>query len=263
MDTDMIPQISAIVMIYNEDWQIRDCLETIKWVDEIIICDSFSTDRTIEICREYTDKVYQRKFDDFGSQKSWALSVPSHDWVLCVEADERFTPQLRDEITEKLAKNREYDGYWMPYKNYCLAREIKGNFWNTEKIKLFNKNKARWNSRKVHTDLIFEGKAGHLENPVLHYPYQNFRHWFRKYSCYTTLEAEEMLESGVSFKWYDIIKIPVRIPWSFYNIYVREKDYKNGLSGLLYSIPAVFAVTVVCIKYFLEKIKRERIGKPK
>jgi len=82
-------KISAVVMIYNEERQIRECLKTITWVDEIVICDSFSTDRTVEICREFTDRIYQREFDNFGNQRKWLQDKPAHDWVWYVEGDER------------------------------------------------------------------------------------------------------------------------------------------------------------------------------
>jgi len=249
------PKISATVFIYNEDWQIRDCLETIKWVDEIVICDSFSTDRTIEICREYTDKIYQRKFDNFGNQKNWTLDKPSHDWVLYVEADERFTPQLRDEIREKLAKNEGFDGYRMSLENYILNRKIKGNFWNFKRIKLYKKNKVKWQDRKVHSRLIFDGNAGELKNPVLHYPYQNFRHWIRKYNYSTTLEVEEMLKKNISLRWYDILNIPAKAALVFYRLYIKGETYKNGLFGLFIFLDFVFVDPVVKIKYLIKKIR--------
>jgi len=255
VDKDVIPKISAIVLIYNEEWQIRDCLETIKWVDEIVICDSFSTDRTIEICREYTDKIYQRKFDNFGNQKNWTLDKPSHEWVLYVEADERFPPELRDEIKEKLAKNEGYDGYWMPYENYFLGRKMKGEFWNDKRIKLYKKERGRWQDRKVHSKFIFEEKAGELKNPVLHYPLQNFHHWFRKFNYSTTLEAEELLKNRVSLKWYDIIKVPARVPVAFYRFYIEWKGYKDGLPGLIISIEDSVINLVVTIKYWIKKLK--------
>ena len=208
MDKGIVPKISAVVLIYNEERQIRDCLETIKWVDEIVICDSFSTDRTIEICREYTNKIYQRKFDNFGNQKNWTLDKPSYGYVFYVEADERITPQLRNEIRQALAKNESDDGYWVPMKTYCFNRELTGDLWRDRRIKLYKKGRARWQDRKVHSSLILEGKAGQLKNPVLHYAYQNFRHWFRKYNYSTTLQVEEMLKKNIALKWYEIIKIP-------------------------------------------------------
>lgn len=255
MDKAIIPKISAIVLVYNEEKQIRDCLETIKWVDEIVICDSFSTDRTIEICREYTDKIYQRKFDDFGSQKDWTLDKPSHEWVLYVEADERFTPELRDEIKKKLAKNEGYDGYWMTFENYFLGRKMKGKFWIFKKLKLYKKNKGKWQDRKVHSNFILEGKAGELKNVVLHYPYRNFGILFTKFNRATTLEAEEKLKNKVILKWYDIFKGLAWIPVTFYRLYIESGDYKSGLPGLAISIFTSPYNLAVYTKYLVKKLK--------
>jgi glycosyltransferase involved in cell wall biosynthesis len=253
-------KISAIVLVYNEEKQIRDCLETIKWVDEIVICDSYSTDKTIEICREYTDKIYQRKFDNFGNQKSWTLDKPSHEWVLYVEADERFSPELRDEIKGKLAMNEEYDGYWMPFDNYFFGKKMKGSHWEFKKLKLYKKNKGKWQKRKVHAGFIFEGRAGELKNPVLHYPYQNFRHWFRKFNYSTTLEAEEMMENNVRVRWYHIIKGIGFIPVNFYRCYLKPGDpVYEGLMGFIFSILNSPFQLIIYSKYWVKKLNNRYI----
>lgn len=250
-----MPKISAIVLTYNEEKQIRDCLETIKWVDEIVICDSFSTDKTIEICREYSDKIYQRKFDNFGNQKNWTLDKPSHEWVLYVEADERVTPELRDEIKEKLAFNEEYDGYWMPFENYIFGRKMKGKFWIFKKLKLYKKNKGRWEDRKVHAGFIFEGKAGELGNPVLHYPYPNLRAWFAKFNRSTTLEVEEMFKNNVELKLYGLIKGLAWVPVTFYRFYIEWGDWRSGLTGFIMSLLSSPYNLVVNIKCWIRKLK--------
>lgn len=250
MDKDLTPKISAVVMIYNEEFQIRDCLESIKWADEIVICDSFSTDRTVEICREYTDKIYQRKFDNFGNQKSWTLNMPAHEWVLDVEADERYTPELRDEIKERLAKNEGCDGYWIPFENYIFGRKMEGKYWIFKRLKLFKKGKGFWQKREVHPSFIFAGKAGQLKNPLLHYPYPDLRVWYKKFSLYTTLEAKEILKNNTKLKWSDLIKGPMRVFVSFFRFYIIWQGWRDGLSGLTISILASFYNLAINIKYF-------------
>jgi glycosyltransferase involved in cell wall biosynthesis len=231
-----MPKISAIVLTYNEERQIRECLETIKWVDEIVVCDSFSTDRTVEICREYTDKIFQRKFDNFGNQKNWTLDKPSHEWVLFVEADERVTPALRDEIRQKLAMNSDYDGYWMPFENHIFGRKMKGRFWIFRKLKLYRKNMGIWEKRQVHSAFIFDGKAGELENPVLHYPYADLRVWFAKFNRSTTLEADERIRNNIQLRWYDLLKGCAWVPITFYRFYINWGDWRSGFPGLVLSL---------------------------
>jgi glycosyltransferase involved in cell wall biosynthesis len=243
-------KISAVVLTYNEEKQIRDCLETIKWVDEIVVCDSFSTDKTVEICREYTDKIFQRTFDNFGNQKNWTLDKPSHEWVLFVEADERFPPELGDEIRKKLGINDQYDGYWMPFENYIFGRKMKGTFWVFKKLKLYKKHKGIWQDRKVHSKFIFEGKAGELENPVRHYPYANLQTWFVKFSRSTTLEADERIRNNVHLKWYDLIKGCAWVPVTFWRCYISFGDWRNGMQGLVMSLLTSPYNLVVYLKHF-------------
>ncbi len=237
-------------MIYNEERQIRQCLETIKWVDEIIICDSFSTDRTIEICREYTNKIFQRKFDNFGNQKKWTLDKPSHDWVLFVEADERFSDALRDEIRERLSRDEGYDGYWMPFRNYFLGRQMKGHFWEFKKIKLYKKGKGCWQDRRVHANFILDGKTGELNNPVSHYPYANLQVFLTKLRRATRFEAEELIRNNRKLGWLDTVKALCWIPRLFIKYYVIWGDYKNGAPGLIFSICGSPYVAMVNFNYW-------------
>jgi glycosyltransferase involved in cell wall biosynthesis len=250
MDNSLAPKISAVVMIYNEEAQIRQCLETIKWVDEIVICDSFSTDRTIEICREYTDKIYQRKFDNFANQKKWLLDKPAHEWVLFVEADERFPRELAEEIRTRLAANEGYDGYWMPFKNFIFGHEMKGKFWIFKKIKLYKKDKGGWQDRLVHTGFILNGKAAELDNGVLHYPYSNLRVLFTKFKRYTTLEAKQLIKEKTPVGWLDTLKALYWIPLRFYKFFWEMEDYKSGLPGLVVSFVTSFYNISVNIKYW-------------
>jgi glycosyltransferase involved in cell wall biosynthesis len=248
-------KISAIVMIFNEEEQIRACLETIKWVDEIVICDSFSTDRTVEICREYTDKIYQRKFDNFGNQKKWTLDKPSNEWVLFVEADERFTPGLRDEILERLNCNEGYDGYWIPFKNFIFGKQMKGKFWDFKKIRLYRKQKGDWEGRKVHGKFILHGQAGELKNLVLHYPYRNLKVFWGKFNLMTNLEAQELLRNNRRLYLVDTLKAILWVPLTFFNLYVVWKDYKSGGVGLVFSLLSSPYNLLVNIKYWLCRLR--------
>jgi glycosyltransferase involved in cell wall biosynthesis len=254
MDNSLGPKISAVVMIYNEEAQIRQCLETIKWVDEIVICDSFSTDRTLEICREYTDKIFQHKFDNFGDQKRWLSDKPSHEWVLFVEADERFPKELCAEIRSHLAADEGYDGYWMDYKNFVLGKEMKGKFWATRRIKLYKKDKSGWEDKLVHVSFVLNGKAGRLNNPVLHYPYRSIKVMFDKISRATTLEARQLIQKNAHVSWLETLKAVCWIPMRFYKFFFELEDYKSGLPGLVFSLVTSFYNICVNIKYWKIKI---------
>lgn len=246
----MTPKISAVVMIYNEEAQIRQCLDTVRWVDEIVICDSFSTDRTVEICRQYTDKIYQRRFDNFGNQKRWLMDKPSHEWVLFVEADERFPKELADEIRARLAAGEGYDGYWMPFKNFAFGKEMKGSNWVFRKIKLWKKGKGGWEDKLVHAGFVMDGKAGELQNAVLHYPYPDINTMLMKLGRATRLEAEQLIAKNAPVGFVDTLKALCWIPVSFYRFFFAMGDYKSGVAGLVFSAVTSLYNIVVNIQYW-------------
>jgi glycosyltransferase involved in cell wall biosynthesis len=254
MDNSLAPKISAMVMIYNEEAQIRQCLDTVKWVDEIVVGDSFSTDRTVEICREFTDKIYQRKFDNFGNQKKWLQEKPAHEWVLFVEGDERFPDELGKEIRRRLAANEGFDGYWITFKNFVFGRPMKGNFWDFKKIKLYKKSSAVWEDKFVHAGFILNGKAGELDNPVLHYPYPNLRVLFDKFKRYTTLEAKQLIYIKKPIGWVDTLKAACGIPLRFYKFFVELEHYKCGFPGLVVAFITSFYTITINIRYWNFKI---------
>lgn len=242
-------------MIYNEEAQIKECLDTIIWVDEIIICDSFSTDRTVEICRAYTDRIYQRKFDDFGHQKHWLLDKPSYEWVLFVEADERFPKELAWEIRQRLAQNEGYDGYWIPYKNYMFGKEMKGKYWIQKRIKLYKKELGDWEDKLVHANFILHGRSADLMNQLLHYPYPNFKILFTKFNRFTNLEAKQLIVKKTRVNCIDTLKAIFWIPVRFYIFFFKWEDYKSGLAGILYALIMSFYAIVINIKYWVLRLQ--------
>ncbi|HOW42474.1 MAG TPA: glycosyltransferase family 2 protein [Candidatus Omnitrophota bacterium] len=255
MDPIVTPKISAVVMIYNEEKQIRACLETIRWVDEIVICDSYSTDRTVEICREYTDKIFQRRFDNFGAQKSWTLDKPGHEWVLFVEADERFTPELAREIRDRIGRGEGYDGYWMPFENYVLGRRMQSPFWEFKKIKLYRKGTGRWQERRVHARFILDGKAGELTHAVRHYPYERLGDFVRKSWRATTLEAQEIAAGNKAPGWTQLPKSFLGAGLTFARFYFSRGEYKNGWRGFVFSCFAAPQAFLTRIKAITFKVR--------
>src|SRR3989441_8461730 len=145
-------KLSAYVITYNEEARIRDALESIKWVEEIVVLYSHSTDRTEQICREYTDKVYQCDFAGFGKLRNQALALVTHDWVFSLDADERVTDELREEIRRELAQGPRADAYFVPRINFFLGRRIRHSGWYPDyrQPQLFNKHKMRYTEDPVH-----------------------------------------------------------------------------------------------------------------
>lgn len=230
--------ISALLMVRNEERQIRECLNTLAWCDEIVICDSFSTDRTIEICREYTGRIFQRVFDDFGGQKEWMMDKPSGDWVLFVEADERFPRELAEEIRARIDSGDAYDGYRMPFCNYVFGRRMKGDFWKFAKIKLYRRGRGRWERRAVHGAFSVEGPVGELSHCVEHYPYPTPAVLADKLWRYSRLEARELANSGSPQGMLRILKSIAWIPATFFRHFVCWRGYRDGWPGFVTAVCA-------------------------
>ena len=154
--------VSAVVIAYNDEPNMRACLESITWADEIIVVDSHSTDATERISREFTDQVYQHDFHGFGRLRNEALTHATHDWVFSLDTDERATPELREEIRRVLAAGSEADAYFVPRKNYFLGRWIKhcGWFPDYRQPQLFRKSRLRYREELVHESFDLDGKIG-------------------------------------------------------------------------------------------------------
>jgi glycosyltransferase involved in cell wall biosynthesis len=146
--------LSVAIIAGNEEKKIGDCLESVKWADEIIVVDSGSTDRTVEIAKRYTDKVFIRKWEGYAPQKQFAIDQATCDWILSLDADERVSPELKDEILKILESETEFDGFYIPRRNFFLGKWIKSCGWYPNyQLRLFKKGKAKVTQRKVHENL--------------------------------------------------------------------------------------------------------------
>ena len=190
--------LSVVIITLNEEAKIKDCLESVAWADEIIVVDSFSEDSTVEIARNYTDKIYQREFAGFGEQKNFALSKTSGDWILSIDADERVTFELQEEIKRTLANPRAC-GYYMRVKSYFLGKWIKHcGWWPGYHLRLFRRDCGRFTDRLVHEAVQVDGPTAKLKNPLEHHPYSSVSDLIKKADRYSTLGAKAMLAEGRS-----------------------------------------------------------------
>ncbi|ACL70635.1 glycosyltransferase family 2 protein [Halothermothrix orenii] len=232
--------IGALVLTYNEEDNIKDCLESIKWVDEIVVVDSYSDDDTIDICKEYTDKVYARKFDNFSSQRNFGLGKLKTDWVLVVDADERVTPELKEEIYGAL-QSGPFLAYQVPRKNYFLGRWIKYCGWYPDyTLRLFKVSEGDYKfSGKVHEDVRVNGKVGILKNPLVHLTYRDLSSYIKKMDLYSTLWAEEKFKKG---KEVGLLYILLRPPVEFIKKYFLKRGFLSGSEGFILSIVSSYYV---------------------
>lgn len=227
-------RLSVAIITYNEEDHIKDCLESVKWADEIVVLDSFSTDRTVEICRQYSDKVFQREWPGFSDQKNNAIDLTTNPWVLVVDADEMVTEGLKSEIKEILKNSLDFDGYFIPRKSYFLGQWMKYGGWYPDySIRLFKKDKGRFEQREVHESVKINGKVGRLVNPLEHYTYRSLSEYLQRMDRYSTLAAREMAKRSGKTGLGSIIFRPF---FTFLRMYVLKQGFRDGICGLLLSI---------------------------
>lgn len=231
-----VVQLGALVLTYNEAENINDCLASLDWVDELVVVDSYSDDGTKELAEQFTTHVYQREFDDFASQRNFALDKLTTEWVLVVDADERITPELQTEITDIL-ENPQAEGYRIPRKNYFLGRWIKYCGWYPDyTLRLFKRANNRY-SGLVHEGLDLKGEVEELANPLLHYTYRDLEHYLAKINHYTTLDAAKKYQAGQQ---KSLLYIFLRPVVEFIKKYLLKKGFLLGAQGLILSVLSAY-----------------------
>ena len=223
--------ISVIVPTFNEEENIRDCLESVTWADEILVVDSFSTDRTLEIARKYTDRIIQREYINSASQKNWAIPQTKHDWVMVLDSDERVTPELRDEITRLLENGPGHKGYVIKRINHFLGRRIRYGGWARDRVlRLWDKRLGRYQEKEVHAEVEVDGPVSELSHPLVHITFRSWDSYMRKIDRYTSWGAEEYIKRGRRATLLDLV---LRPPARFLKRYVLQLGFLDGIPGLM------------------------------
>jgi len=228
-------KITVIVPTFNEEQNIRACIEGVKWADEILIADSFSTDRTLEIAKEYPNvRIIRREYRYSTSQKNWAIPQAKHEWILIVDSDERVTEKLAREIKSVVRQDfheKKPSAYWIKRVNYFLGKRIRFSGWqNDAVIRLFRKGKAVYEDKFVHGEMLVDGLVGMLKNPLHHYTIRTIDQYFSKVMRYTTWKAQDKLRMG---KQVNGAVIVVRTFFSFFRNYVIKFGFLDGIHGLI------------------------------
>lgn len=228
-------KLSAYVLTFNEEDKIREALASITWVDEIVVLDSHSTDGTGQICREYTDRVYQCDFQGFGKLRNRALELVTHDWVLSLDADERATEELRDEIRNELARGPRAEAFFVPRKNFFLGRWICHGGWYPDyrQPQVFNRHRFRYREDMVHEGFDLDGRIDYLRGHVLQFPFRDLGQYLQKMNRYSTLMAEQMASRGRRFHAHQLVTHPV---FTFIKMYGLRQGFRDGMPGLILSL---------------------------
>jgi glycosyltransferase involved in cell wall biosynthesis len=240
-------KISAIVITLNEEESIADALESLKWADEIIVVDSESSDRTVEIARKFTDRIYARSWPGYAAQKNFAAAQAQFDWIFSLDADERVSDSLADEIQHlKRSPEPQAAGFEMPRLTRYLGRWIKHSGWYPDyKLRLYNRRHGAWQGDFVHESIKVDGSIQRLNGDLLHYTVNNASDHHLRIDRYTTLAAEQMRSQGKTASLPSMIFSP---PVAFIRSYIFKLGFLDGPQG--------FAIARFAAHYvFLKNLK--------
>jgi glycosyltransferase involved in cell wall biosynthesis len=228
-----IPAITAIVTTFNEQQNIGSCIESLLWCDEILVVDSFSTDRTAEIARSYPKvRFVQRTYYGSASQKNWAMDQVQNEWILIFDADERCTPALQREIVALLGTHPKHDAYTIKRRVHFLDRVIRFSGWQHDRVvRLVRRGCARYPNRRVHADMITRGQAPILRNPMEHYMTDTLDEYIRRIEKYSFWGASQHWKEGKRAGFPEVFG---RSVWRFIRTYLFQLGILDGMHGLVF-----------------------------
>lgn len=227
----MRPLISILLPTFNSAATVRETLESVKWADEILIVDSFSTDRTLEIGREYGARIIQHEYLNSARQKNWAAPQCKHEWVLQIDTDETLEEGSREEIEAALQSGETVDAFRLPRKNHVLGRWMRhAGIYPDYQTRLFRRDQGRWIEREVHAHVVVPGEVGNLKRHIMHFGMPNLSKQLRNLDRYTRYEADELRKQGIRFGWSRVILRPWLV---FLHRYFWLRGFLEGWRGLI------------------------------
>ncbi|MHC4870901.1 MAG: glycosyltransferase family 2 protein [Planctomycetota bacterium] len=252
-----MPKLTVLVPCFNNEDIIRDCLESVKWADEVYVVDSGSSDKTREIALEYTDRIVVHEYINSAAQKNWAIPLCSHEWVMVIDTDERATPELQKEIQELLAGSPAHDGYYIDRQNHFFGIPISTCGWERDDcLRLFKRDISRYQDRHVHADVIVDtGNIGRLTGKLLHFTYNCFDQYLEKFGRYTTWSAKDLLQAGKKPGFKNLLLRPI---FRFFKMYILRKGFKDGVPGLILCGLAAMSVFMKYAKLWAMLRKEEQ-----
>jgi glycosyltransferase involved in cell wall biosynthesis len=224
-------RLSAVVITLDEEARLRRCLESVAWADEIVVVDAGSTDKTVQIAREFTERVLVRPWPGFAAQKNFALEQARGDWILSLDADEEVSGELRAEVGAVLAGEGRHDGYAVPRRNLFLGQWIRhGGLYPDWQLRLFRRGRGRFREHAVHESVRVEGSVGRLRGHLVHTSYRDVADFIERANRYSTLAAAEQLARGARA---GALELALRPLGRFLGMYVLRRGFLDGRKGLL------------------------------
>lgn len=244
-------KITAIIPTLNEEVNIEQAIKSVDFTDEIMVIDSYSTDATVSLAKKHNVNLIQRVFDDYSTQKNYAIEKAKHDWIYVLDADERVTPELREEILETVKNPNGFVGFNVYRTFYFAGKKLKYSGYQHDKvIRLFRKDKCKYNGKKVHERIKADGEVGFLKNKLEHYTYRNYNHLIEKLNRYAGIKAQILFDNNRRVNaFHFLIKPPVR----FIIHYFIKGGILDGFPGFIVSVVMAYGVLTRYIKLWLLK----------
>ncbi len=226
--------LSVVTLTKNSADKIRDCLESVKWCDDIVIVDDFSKDNTLEIVKTYTDNIYQHKWENEGRHRNLAYSKARNEYILSLDSDERVTPELKEELIKLTGEGFKFKGYNIPHRNYIGGTWIQhGGWYPNSKLKLFKKSEFRYAEEEYHPPVLMGGERYNLKGEIIHLAYKNLTDMVNKINHQTNFEAK---------KWHrdkrkmSLIRAVRKASDRFWKAYLLKKGFRDGLLGFILAV---------------------------
>jgi len=245
-------KVSVYILTYNEEEKIAEALESVSWADEIVVVDSGSTDRTIEIAQKYKARVVYVPFEGFGKLRNSAVAGCLHKWIFSLDADERCTPEVRDEILSIVKDPNSADAYYIPRRNYFMGRWIRHSGWYPDyrQPQLFRRGAIHYHDEDVvHEGFTLNGKLGYLKHAIWQFPFKNFSQVFAKMERYSSLGAEKLAIKKIKGS---MIKALIHAIGNFLRIYILKLGFLDGWAGFIIAL-SNFEYTIYKYAKLVEK----------
>ena len=259
MQPETRQRCSVTIITLNEESNLRDCLATVTWADEIILVDSGSTDRTLEIAREFNAKIFANSWAGMREQKNFAANKAVGPWIFNLDADERITSEGQKEIMATLA-NPAADAYAVPRKNFFLEKWMRhGGWYPDDVIRLYRKDKGEYGGINPHAGVVLRsGRPAVLREPLAHYTYTSFGHYISKQYPYSDAAARDLAARG-KLPAVPALQIFVKTAWKFIEAFVIKRGFLDGTHGLVVAFGSTFAAYMKQVRLWeLQREKRTR-----
>ena len=247
-------KLTAIIPTKNEEHNILAAIKSVDFADEIIIVDSFSKDKTIEIATPLAHTILQRKYENSASQKNWAIPQAKHKWILILDADERITPALKKEITDIIDTKSKKSGFWIKRQNYFMGKKVRFSGWRKDKvIRLFKRDECKYENKHVHAEIISIGEIGMLKNKLIHNTFISKEVYLKKLERYAKWQAKDYDKRVKNITVYHTLLKPL---FRFFKHYIIQLGILDGYVGLMISL---YQAKAVIMRYnYLKKYRNAK-----